>query len=802
MSARFERTIRAVNRHPRTVIAVCLLCLIASVAGIFFIPFEGSLEIMLPARSKARRTVQFLRDANFADKVAVHFTLQDSELGVQDLTLAMDQLAAEFAESPMIEQIVRFPDGKSVMSDMLFFLDHCGELLAADDLEELEGRLSEEGINRQIRRCYMRLLKPEGSFVQDIIRRDPLNISSVILGRIHRLTQAFGYQATVENGHLIHPDKRHGLLLLQTGVPITDTVGSRELMAFVDGAVDDAPDGMSIDIISGHLHSVSNEKLLKRDVRLTVTIASIGFIILFLGVFRDPRAVVIFLIPAAAVLVSLNVTAVILGRLSYLVIGFGAVMAGIAVDYGIHVYVSNRHSTDAYHGVRRILKPVLLSALTTLSVFVAFFASAIPGYRQLAVFSVSALVLSILAAIFVLPPLMKTGVAPVDSTKTRRRTSKKLALAAAAFFLGSLLIAGFLATGLELETGIVQMDGTPPRILAAEEQFQKLWSGREAGQAIAVVGGATYEEAARRSARLHQEVATQAPDLDFSSLSVFWPPESSRQENLRRWQAFWDDARIEMTRERIRAAAAQYGFAEDAFAPFYELLNQKRVSDRPVDNQIFAQFEERFHQENNGEHWFMSFFPDTPEAVDKVEAALVDLPGGFVASRRALGRLLSKSVSREVFRISGIALVMILGVAFLLMRNIRMSLAALLPAACGVLWLFAFMALNGMALNIANMIAGIVVIGLCIDYGIFMVHGWAKSPEVLHSTRSAVILSAVSTLIGAGVLVFARHPALFSIGVTLVIGIAAGFLAALFGVPGLCMILRIPRERAKGPNLY
>lgn len=151
----------------------------------------------------------------------------------------------------------------------------------------------------------MRLLKPEGSFVQEIIRRDPLNIGSVILGRIHRLSQAFGYRAAVENGHLIHPDKRYGLLLLQTGAPITDTVGARELMAFVDGVAGDGPPGMSVDIISGHLHSVNNEKMLKRDVRLTVTIAALGFIILFLGIFRDPRAVIIFLIPAAGFLAAL-----------------------------------------------------------------------------------------------------------------------------------------------------------------------------------------------------------------------------------------------------------------------------------------------------------------------------------------------------------------------------------------------------------------------------------------------------------------------------------------------------------------
>ncbi len=55
-------------------------------------------------------------------------------------------------------------------------------------------------------------------------------------------------------------------------------------------------------------------------------------------------------------------------------------------------------------------------------------------------------------------------------------------------------------------------------------------------------------------------------------------------------------------------------------------------------------------------------------------------------------------------------------------------------------------------------------------------------------TRSAISLSAGTTLIGSAALLFAHHPALFSVGITLVGGIAAGYAASMLLVPALCSL--------------
>jgi predicted exporter len=107
----------------------------------------------------------------------------------------------------------------------------------------------------------------------------------------------------------------------------------------------------------------------------------------------------------------------------------------------------------------------------------------------------------------------------------------------------------------------------------------------------------------------------------------------------------------------------------------------------------------------------------------------------------------------------------------------------MVPPITSLIWLLGIMRLTGMQVNVANMIAGVVVIGLASDYGIFMSF-WNKTDEQT-GTIFSITLCTLTTVIGAGALVFAKHPALWSVGVTVVVGVMTGFLTSILVVPKL-----------------
>ena len=116
--------------------------------------------------------------------------------------------------------------------------------------------------------------------------------------------------------------------------------------------------------------------------------------------------------------------------------------------------------------------------------------------------------------------------------------------------------------------------------------------------------------------------------------------------------------------------------------------------------------------------------------------------------------------------------------AVILQRASRVILC-LLPAITGIEIMLAMMGLLDMKINIFNVAATVLVIGLSIDYGVFMVH--KKS----YATDLSVITSAVTTIGGFGALALAHHPAMFSLGITVLFGLIPSMICSLFVLPAL-----------------
>ena len=102
---------------------------------------------------------------------------------------------------------------------------------------------------------------------------------------------------------------------------------------------------------------------------------------------------------------------------------------------------------------------------------------------------------------------------------------------------------------------------------------------------------------------------------------------------------------------------------------------------------------------------------------------------------------------------------------------------------CGLLVMFGVMGWLGLSFNLFNVIAAILIIGLGVDYGIFMVNR-CQYGSGMH-TDKAVLVSALTTLAGFGSLALARHPAMSSMGLTVLFGISAAVVTALLVVPSV-----------------
>ncbi len=793
----FDRYFRLIfdfiKNNKWLILCVVALINIVAVSGLFFVSFDDNIELMLPADKDISRSISFLRGSDLSSKIVISLSLTSPDKDKKDLLLAVDKLAASLAPSLFTDIIVGLSELETTKS-MDFFLDNTPQILSANDLSDIDSQINPEGISRNLKNIYRQILKPGGIFVNSMVRSDPLGLRLIVFNKLKALSARMGYNVNIEDGHFISKDGKHAMIIAKTPILVTDIIGGEKLFSALDEQFEQLPDYISASTISGHSHTLSNKRIMSRDILLTSIITSVAFLILFVVILRDFGSIIIFLIPLSSVILAINLYSFFWGKLSYSVVGLGTVLAGISVDYAIHVYIAVKKGENAFNSVKYVRLPVFAGALTTIALFVAFFLSEIKGYHQLGVFSILGILLAFIYSLFILPHFLPAGVSfpALNRFNTKKwgelGGSNNLSITIWAIFTLMFLILSFR---IKLDSDIQKIDGTEAEIIQEEERFHSIWGQNKFG--IFVTTGEDYEEALKLNDKIYQEATKLIGAENFSSLSMLWPSEETRRENMARWKQFWQEGREERLGELLREKGSEYQFSEDAFSPFFDNLhNYKDIAagDIPVQNKFFSALKERFVQKQHGEYQILSFFPEKEDYV----AALLDLskhyPETFIVSGTVLSDSISRGVLRNIKKMIPVSIVLLVVLTYLCLWDIKETIIALVPVATSFAWLLGIMPFFGLTLNGANLIACVILLGLCVDYGIFMTYKCRRNLKV--GTNLAVALAAVTTVIGAGSLIFAKHPALFSVGVTMFIGVSTGYLSSVFVVPQLSAIFLSP----------
>lgn len=146
-----------------------------------------------------------------------------------------------------------------------------------------------------------------------------------------------------------------------------------------------------------------------------------------------------------------------------------------------------------------------------------------------------------------------------------------------------------------------------------------------------------------------------------------------------------------------------------------------------------------------------------------------------------------------------LAMVLILGLDF---RNARHTLLALTPLAVGLVLTFGVMGLFGVPLNMANIIALPLLLGVGADNGVHILHDYLSSPDrrryaLGYSTGRGILVAALTTVFGFGTLMISRHQGLFSLGLVLALGVSCCLLTALVFLPALLRLVPVKDATAK-----
>jgi predicted exporter len=326
-------------------------------------------------------------------------------------------------------------------------------------------------------------------------------------------------------------------------------------------------------MISGHRYTLANIDAIKKDIVIILICSSLGIFILFLLFFRSFGGIFVFLTPICVLCIAAAGVSVFYRTVSAVTIGFGAVLLGISVDFAIHVYFAMRSDpSNPAAAIAQVSRPISFCALTTLGAFGVLSFSSLPVQRELAVFSIIGVCVSLILSLTTLPHVVRLPQMPKKNEKTYIKKELRLARKWLVYgWLAILVICVWQGTKLHFDGDLRSLSLVPDEIRNVESTLQRTW-GNFRGTAVIFAEGPDLQTALETNDRIFRHLNRNLNSSPIVSLAPILPSLKTQQSNRQRWIAFWSDERKEYINQLLTIEGKLIGFKSTAFEPFFKFI--------------------------------------------------------------------------------------------------------------------------------------------------------------------------------------------------------------------------------------
>ncbi len=670
----------------------------------------------------------------------------------------------------------------------LFLFEHIYLFLDSSDYRDLSEKTG--AIDTIMAANKALLFAPEGLMAKDWIMRDPLHLINYAFDK---LKSGIATDKFIENEGLFVSDDGNHLFLYAT---LRYNPGKSAINAKLAEQLDRVkkewnrshPDN-PMDFFGTFLIADANASQIQRDIQLTVTIAVIAILALLLYYYRSVLILPFFLIPGAfGVLFAFGFIGFFQGNISAIALSASAVVMGIVVDYSFHFFSQFKTNNDPFETRKQIWLPLSVSGITTIVAFMSLMWAGSKVLHDFGLFTALSLTGALLFVLGALPYLL----APFARRMRFRENNldRFFEKHDPADFKGSnrlfliivlaTIVLFYFARDISFESNINNLNYYPEELKKRETGHQNIDPDKDKRVSF-LIHGSNPEETAAKNFDLYRKLQSVRDSFRLRSINsagYLLLPGSVQEEKIGLWNAFWKQHR-EDVEKRLAAAADSLGFRVAAFAPFFRLIRQ---NPEKVDMYGFI-----------GKSKTLSMFllPDTmgngpalvtgvvlpKDEYDAFKTRFRNNPDGKLVDSASVMEMLVEQVKDDFNYLLLFAGILVLVVMLLVYGSFELTLISFLPMAVSWIWILGLSVLFGFKFNFVNIIIATFIFGLGDDFAIFITDGlqnrFKYGRKVLNHYRTAIILSSVTTIIGTGVLFFAKHPAIRSIAGISVTGIAS-----------------------------
>ncbi len=800
----FNSTYHSIEKRKGLFAMLLMLLFVGLIWVASRIQFDEDVSKLIPSNSDNEQLQKVLNTAQFSDKIIVNIQRKNGG-SIEDLTDYAQQFldSLNSNSSDYIKDIQGKVEDESIFETLDFVFDNAPLFLSETDYRSISNKLQKDSIDALTESNYKILASPSGLIAKKTIVKDPLGISIMGLKNL----KALGFKDTFElkDGFLVSKNGKNLLLFITPKHKSSETdkneIFTEQLYQFQNDLNKVYQENIESQLFGGTLIAVANAQQIKKDIQLTVTIALVILLVLFVFFYRKLTIPILLMVPTVfGGLFAMAVLSVIRVDISAISLGIGAVLLGVTLDYSLHVltHIRNNDTIDTLYD--DVAKPILMSSVTTALAFLCLLFIDSQALQDLGIFAaMSVLGASVFALIFI-PQVYKA-----ETVKSERKTTFIDRIARYPFHTNKVIIGGiillisvsaFTYGHVSFNNDISKLNYEPQHLKDAEAQLNNLTN--ETSKSLYVIAyGKSIQDALEENDTvfsLLNKLDSQQNIIGFNSVGALVTSKKTQQEKIDVWKTFWSPDKVDLTKTQLIESGQKFGFKTKTFQEFYSLLD---TNFEPVSLEAFQTIStiptQDFIASKDGFHTITSIVKVTDNQISNVKNQFKNSKQTMVIDRQNINETLLGNLKTDFNNLIVYCFVVIFVLLFLFYRNWKLTLVTVLPIAMTWLITIGIMGLFKMEFNIFSILISSFIFGLGVDYSIFMTNGLLRTNRhgqpVLTTHKTSVLLSVITTILGIGVLIFAKHPALYSISIVSMIGILTAMLITFTIQPVLYKLL-------------
>jgi predicted RND superfamily exporter protein len=633
------------------------------------------------------------------------------------------------------------------------------------------------------------MMEDETGDITQAIMYDPLNLRNVVLGNV--LQGAVGGFNLIDD-HLFCPDSTVALAFLAPSFRSLDSQSATRFSKMLSQALQEF--NASHPDVKVHAHgdpmgSVSNAGRIRSDLIVTVGISMILILLLIGLCFRSFPFIWKLLLPILyGTAFSLACIFWIKGEMSLMALGLGAIVLGVAISYTLHVLIHHFFVGDPEKLLRDESTPVFLGCITTVGAFCSLLFTDSDLLRDFGLFASFALLGSTLFALIFLPHFLPSIKADSNS-KTFRRISRlnNLPFDKKPWFLimiAVIVVIGiFFSPKVKFDSDLRNLDFNSPEEIEAEGLYNAKNNDGFYHLYFATVSTDLDEALEADKSLMFLLDSLKSQDVVHSYTDIIpklFVTQADQEQRIAAWNAFWTEERKAYAIAQVDKGALQFGLDPMMFYDFKDLLDTDYEAASLIESGVVPDNLLGNFIECNADSQYM-VFTDVSMRFDEKDIAtdaLVANPKTFVLEPfyycKSMVEVINDDFNIAVW-ISSLFVLLILLISF---RNIITALLSFIPMVLSWFMVQGYMAIIGLEFNLINIIISTFIFGVGVDYSIFITEGLLTQArtgnrDVLTWHKVAIFFSAIILVIVVTSLLFAVHPAIRSIGLSTLIGMAS-----------------------------